>query len=330
MKVGVVGLGYWGPNYVRNLIDLGHIPVIFDVDLTKIERLKHTYEKAVICEDFDRLLADDEVPGIIIATPLETHYDLLKKSIASDKHILVEKAMCADSVQSVDIIRRTNGKTFMVGHITLYCAGVLEVKDLVRTGRIGDRTMMSFKRTHMGPVYPDVDVIREVGSHDVSIALWMKDELPSTVSAYGAILLGNGGYDYGEVNLFWPDGSIANVKVSWCCADRKRDFSIIGEKGCVRYSLTGGGEQVLYTDTGKYYEQIIENKGRVSFKEVDNTIEIAVTGNEPLKSEVEEFIKCISTGSIPRVTAENGADVVKVLDAALESARNGGKLIELH
>lgn len=329
MKIAVIGVGYWGPNYVRNLLVLEHTPVIYDLNQEKIAQAMDKFPQSTSVESLDEILSDDSIPAVVIATPLHTHYDLIREALVHNKHILVEKAMCYDDEQAQTVNTMMNGGVFMVGHITCYSPGIRRVKQELGAGSIGCPKAMEFRRTHMGPVYPGIDVFREVGSHDVSIALWLKGKTPCKVSANGISILNNGFYDYGIVNLMWDDGAIAHITAGWCCVERERRFAVMGDKGTLSYSLTPEGERVESTETIDYFNilQSINKTSQKSTKEKSKVIPIE--RSEPLQEQIKTFIDCIVSMKQPVSDAKFGCEVVKVVCAANRSAAAGGRTIKI-
>jgi len=232
--------------------------------------------------------------------------------------------MCYDEKEAREIVANLNGKILMVGHITCFSPGLKKAKSLIGKDGLGKIKSMTFSRTHMGPIYPGVDVFREVGCHDVSIALWLKGELPVTVNACGADILGHKNIDYGCINLIWKDGVIANILTGWCWAERKREIGICCENGHIRYEMNTQNENLQFLDTARDLDEFrIKDNHRYSNKNVA-CLNYQVDPAEPLKEQIAEFIGCIRENRHPLANAKFGGEVVKIVSAAFLSAINNG------
>jgi len=322
----VVGLGYWGPNYIRNLLELSQEVTAFDIDKDRLEEVHRKFPAMEAADSWNAILEDYRVAGVIIATPLKTHFQLIYQAVSAGKHILVEKAMCYSIDEAEEIVKRVDGQVLMVGHITCFSPGIKKVKSLLEQKIAGEIKSMIFFRTHMGPIYPEVDVLREVGCHDVSIALWLKGETPISVIATGSDFLGKGNIDHGNIIIRWQDGALANITTGWCFADRRREFIVAGNYGSIRYNCGAAGETVEYIDTKEDLQRLKDKKNsKYSNKEV-KSVPYKLDSGEPLKAQINEFLACIKGKSQPLTDAKFGRDVVKVVCAAYESAKRNSQL----
>ncbi len=321
MKIGVVGLGYWGPNYIRSLLELSQEVTAFDIDKDRLEEVHRKFPAMEAAASWKAILDDCGIAAVIIATPLKTHSQLIFQAVSAGKHILVEKAMCYSVDEAEEIVKRVDGQVLMVGHITCFSPGIKKVKSLLDQKIAGEIRSMSFFRTHMGPIYPEVDVLREVGCHDVSIALWLKGEMPISVTATGLDFLGEGNIDYGNIIIRWRDGALANITTGWCFVDRRREFIIAGNSGSIRYNCGAAGETVEYIDTKEDLQRLQDQRNSKYSNKVVKSIAHPLDSGEPLKAQIKEFIACIEGKNKPLTDAKFGCDVVKVVCAAYESAR---------
>ena len=208
-KVGVVGLGYWGPNLARNFDELGALAALCDRDEALRERFAKRYPSAEVYADFDELLADDSLDGVVIATPVPTHYPLARAALAAGKHVLVEKppAMRGSEMEELVSLAESSSLTLMPGHLLLYHPGVSKLKELVDTGELGDVLCVYGNRQNLGKIRKDENALWSLGVHDLSVILYLLDEEPSEAIAHGRAFLNEGVEDVVFCYLRFPSGT---------------------------------------------------------------------------------------------------------------------------
>ena len=291
--VGVVGLGYWGPNWVRNLHQSQAARRIVGCDLDQKRRthVSQLYSDLETTSRFEDLLNDDEIEGIVVATPVGTHYAMAKRALDAGKSVLVEKPLATSSEEASDLVKTAREKNLvlMVGHTFEYSAPVLKMHDIIASGEIGDVFYISSVRANLGLFQRDVNVTWDLATHDISIILnLMGGREPEAVSCQGESHYGHGVEDVAMLTLRFERNVIAFIHVSWLDPDKIRRTTVVGDIQIPR----------------------IEEK-------------------EPLFSECEHFVKCIKDGQTPNTDGVNGARVVNVLEAANYSLRRGGLMVPL-
>src|SRR5436305_14172705 len=226
LRIAVVGLGYWGPNLVRVLAELEEAEVLLacDLDRASLEKLGRRYPAVELTSSFERVVADDNVDAVAIATPVSTHYPLAAAALDAGKHVFVEKPMAGSVANAEDLMRRANaaGVLLMPGHTFLYSPPVNMVRDLIQSGELGEIYFISTSRVNLGLHQSDVSVVWDLGPHDFSILRYWLDENPVQVSAMARDCIVPGTPDVAFVNLEYAAGTVAHVELSWLAPSKLR------------------------------------------------------------------------------------------------------------
>ncbi len=326
--IGVVGCGYWGPNLVRNLSEnrLCRQLSLCDLDSAKLDKLRLRYPAANVFTRFDDMLASPDLQGVMIATPLSTHYPLAKRALLKGKHVFVEKPFAGSSEQGIELITlaEERGLTLAVGHTFLFSPPVVKIKEILDRGELGKVFYVSSTRVNLGLHQKDISVVWDLAPHDLSMIMHWLGETPTEVLATGKDFVQKGIPDVAFVFLRFASGAIAHVQVSWLSPSKLRRTTIVGSSKMLVYDDTEHLEQVKIFDKG------------VSFKDPDTFGEYQLsyrTGDivspkletfEPLQAEVNDFLNCVLYKRRPRCDGEDGLRVVRVLEAAERSISNSG------
>ena len=253
VRVAVVGLGYWGPNLVRNLYELPEAELVgvCDLEPERLERIARRYPGVRRTTSFADLLGDPRVEAVAIATSVATHFDLARAALEAGKHVLVEKPMAAASREALELIAlaEDRGLVLMPGHTFLYSPAVNAVRDLIQSDELGDIYFISSSRVNLGLHQPDVSVVWDLGPHDFSILRYWLDEQPSSVSATSRCCVMPDVPDVAFVNLCFPSGAIANVHLAWLAPTKLRQTVVVGSEKMVVYDDTSR-EPVRIHDSG--------------------------------------------------------------------------------
>lgn len=331
--IGVIGCGRWGPNYIRNFDNFPDVAVLqcCDLETNRLESLRERYRNITMTGDYHEILDNSDIDAVVIATPASTHYQIAKDSLLAGKDTLVEKPLALDVKQVMalaDIARKTD-KVLMTGHIFVYNDYVAKVKEIISDG-FGRIRYMCATRTNLGPVRQDVNVIWDLAVHDVSIFLYLLESAPTEVSATGHTYLQENIEDVAFINMSFPDGVLANIRVSWLDPRKVRMMSIIGTE-----------KMVVFDDIDNYEPIRIYNKGVDNSKEYDSFGEFQlrfrdgdivspkVVAGEPLRNQCAHFLECVRTRSEPITNGANTCEVVKTLCAIQESAKLHGAPVEV-
>jgi predicted dehydrogenase len=333
LNVGVVGLGYWGPNLLRVLAEMPAVRVkwICDLDEQLLAGFALRYPGASRTTDVDVLLEDPEVDAVFIATPVFTHFDLASRSLEAGKHTFVEKPLAPSAELASELLRRARmrERVLMCGHTFLYSPPVRVVKDLLRRGELGEIFFISSSRVNLGLHQPDVSVIWDLGPHDFSILLYWLEELPRAVRATGRDSIVAGVPDVAFVTLAYGSGIVANVELSWLAPSKLRRTVIVGSKKMVVYD-DGAPEPIRIFDRGVVYKDP-ETFGeyKLSYRTGD-ILSPKVEAYEPIAKELEDFCGAIREGRETVASARLAKDVVRLTEAADDSLRRGGAEVAVH
>ncbi len=330
--VAVVGLGYWGPNFVRNLYELPGAEAVAacDLDHDRLDAIRRRYPATRTTSSFDDVLADDDVSAVVLATPVSTHYSLARRALEAGKHVLVEKPLTSSSVEAAELLAlaQTRGLVLMPGHTFLYSPPVVMMRELIASGTLGDIYFISTSRVNLGLHQADVSVIWDLGPHDFSILRYWLAETPSAVAALSRDCIGSGAPDVAFINLTFPSGTIAHVELSWLAPSKLRRTTVVGAEKMVVYDDVST-EPVRIFDSGVTLPNP-ETFGeyRLTYRTGD-IVSPRIEPTEPLLLELRDFLAAILTGARPRSDAQLGMDVVQIIEAAHRSLDAGGGIVEI-
>ena len=322
VRVAVVGLGYWGPNLVRNLHEIyeGEVVSACDRRPEALDAIRRRYPAVRLTSEFEDVLADPAVEAVALATPVSTHHRLAAAALAAGKHVFVEKPLAASSAEAAKLICSAEERALvlMPGHTFLYSPPVNIIRDLVSTGELGQIYFISMSRVNLGLHQSDVSVIWDLAPHDFSILRYWLQEVPSHVSAVSQDCILPGSADIAFVNLEFDSGTIAHVELSWLAPSKLRRTTIVGSRKMVVYDDTSN-EPVRIFDSG-VAAPTPETFGefRLSYRTGD-VVSPHVKPSEPLSLELADFCRAIRTGSEPRSHARLGLDVVRMIEAVDKS-----------
>ncbi|MDZ7370051.1 MAG: Gfo/Idh/MocA family oxidoreductase [candidate division KSB1 bacterium] len=333
MKTAVIGLGYWGPNLVRNLYETNLCEEIYccDLDESKLKKIQSRYPSIKSTTDVNEIAANPQIEAVVIATPVSTHFRLAKIFLNAGKHVFVEKPFTASSIEAEELIAlaRARNRVIMVGHTFEYSPPVLKIKELIDNGALGKIYYISASRVNLGLHQKDVSVIWDLAPHDFSsIFFWLNEE-PFRISAMGKAYVQKNIPDVAFINLEFPSGCIANVQVSWLSPSKLRRTTIVGSEKMLVYDDTENFEKVKIYDKGvNYKDPETFGEYQLSYRTGD-VISPHLDTYEPLNKEMFHFIECCKKNLRPKTDGENGLRVVRALEAAEKSMRESGTIVEL-
>lgn len=297
-RLAVVGCGRWGPNHIRSFAGLPGARVVAcaDTDRAALARTAARFP-GIAAATPQAVLRDFTIEAVVVATPAATHYDLARRALLAGKHVLCEKPLCRTSRQAEELVAlaRARKRVLMVGHVFLFNNGLLRLKKIMDSGRLGRIRSLSAIRANPGPVRGDVNVAYDLASHDISICNWLLDALPRRVSATGVSLLQAGIEDVAFLTLHYPGGARADIHASWLHPEKVRRLSVVGE---LRTRSWADGDA-------------------------------ASADEEPLKIQARAFLKAMRGGEPERSGPEFSAGVVRVLEAAAKSMKERGRSVTL-
>ena len=331
MKVGVIGVGYWGPNIVRNLlqIDVCEQVVAFDLDESRLKGIVRHYPSTVVATELDDVLGDPDVGAVVVATPVVTHAALAGRALEAGKSVLVEKPLAATSAEARSMVdlARERGLLVMAGHTFLYSPPVQAVGRLIREGIVGKPLYVQSSRVNLGIHRSDIDVVWDLAPHDLSILWSWLNEHPVRVSAVGRSSSG-GAADVAFLDLEYPSGCLANVHLSWLAPTKMRRMTLVGSRRMVVYEDTNTEEPVRIFDSGAEPPDPDDlNAPGGSFTWTYRTGDVVsprLDSWEPLRAELEDFLSRVARGETPDEREAAAVGVVATIEAAERSLEQGG------
>jgi predicted dehydrogenase len=332
VNVGVVGLGYWGPNLLRALFELPDVEVsyICDLDPERLDRFGSRYPSARPTRDFENLLADPRVDAVVIATPVFTHFGLASRALQAGKHVFVEKPLASTSAEAGELLELADSmdRAIMCGHTFLYSPAVREVKRIIQSGDLGEIYFISSSRVNLGLHQRDVSVVWDLGPHDFSILLYWMDEMPEWVGAVGRDSVVKGIPDVAFIDLGFPSGALSHIELSWLAPSKLRRTVVVGSQKMVVYD-DSSSEPVRVFDSGVEYEdpetfgqyQLSYRTGDILSPKLDTT--------EPIISELTDFVAGVRQGCAPAGNPTLARNVVHLIEAAESSIEERGVPVQI-
>ena len=327
LNIAQIGVGYWGPNLLRNLDANSLCTVKAVVDLSKERRnfVSSHYPNIQTTDDIEAIINDSDIDGIVIATPVSTHFDLTMKSLHAGKHILVEKPMATktDQVREISQLARKKELVAMVGHTFLFNSAVRYVKSIIESGELGDIRYIYSQRLNLGRIRDDVDALWNLAPHDISIIqYWLNEPEPIKIDKIGMDYVQKGIDDVTFMNITYPNNIMAHIHVSWLDPHKIRKMTVVGSKKMVVYDDIAENKVMIY-DKGIDRMAVLgeqmdfDNPVTFSFNHRSGEVFIPVIDwVEPLKIEIDHFLKCIQN-NIPCITGpEHAEKVVRILEMA--------------
>jgi protoporphyrinogen oxidase/predicted dehydrogenase len=332
IRVGVVGLGYWGPNLARNFADSQRFEIgcLCDLRPHTLEALSRRFPGVQRTTRFEDVLSDGSIDAIAIATPVSTHYSLAKAALEAGKHVFVEKPLAAASDQVLELtaLAEARGLVLMPGHTFLYSPPVTAIKGLIDSGELGEIYFISSSRVNLGLHQPDVSVVWDLGPHDFSILRYWLDDLPAVVSAVSRSCLLPEVPDVSFINLRYPSGTVAHVELSWLAPSKLRRTAIVGSEKMVVYDDTSAESVRIFDSGARIPDPETFGEYQLSYRTGD-IVTPRIEATEPLSLEVADFGKAIFEGTPLVSSPAVGLDVVRTIEAVDRSLAEGGTPVAL-
>jgi predicted dehydrogenase len=321
VRIGVVGLGYWGPNLARNFDTLpgSQLAWVCDGSPKQLEAFRGRFPQARETTELDELLDDPNLDAVAIATPVPTHARLARRVLEAGKHVFVEKplAQSVDDAEEVLTAARRSGRTLMVGHLLEYHPGIERLKVLVQSGELGKVHYIYGNRLNLGKLRADENALWSLGAHDVSVLLWLTEEEPIECNAHGESYMREGIEDVVFCYLRFPSGLAAHLHLSWLDPHKERRFTVVGSKRMATFDDMAFEQKLTVYDKGfdqqgfEGYGEYIARSGDVWSPQIPN--------DEPLRLECQHFIERVLSGERPRSDGLAGLRVVRALETLQES-----------
>jgi predicted dehydrogenase len=334
VKVGIVGCGYWGPNLVRNFRSLPDcsLKIMCDLSEQRLKHLKTLYPEVEGATDYSHVLNGVGLDAVIIATPVRTHFALAKAALLAGKHTFIEKPMASSAAECEELIAiaRKNGLVLMTGHTFLYSPAVRKIKEIVQKGDIGEIRYICARRLNLGLFQKDINVAWDLAPHDISIILHIMEEQAVTINCQGSARVTPGIEDVTTIWLGFTRQRSAIIHSSWLDPRKVREMTIVGSKRMIVYDDVSQLEKIRIFDARverpPHYDTFAEFHYAYHYGDVHVPY---IKQEEPLKTECQHFLDCIRSGTDPMSSGEQGLRLVRILESASVSLKNGGAPVSL-
>jgi predicted dehydrogenase len=327
LNIGVVGLGYWGPNLARNFDRLrdSELRWICDAREDSLERVGQQFPGARRATELDEMLADPELDAVCVATHVPSHAPVARRVLAAGKHCFVEKPLAQSLDEAEEIVEAAQeaGRTLMVGHLLEYHPGLEKLKQIADSGELGDIYYIYGNRLNLGKLRADENALWSLGAHDVSVVLRLAGgEDPIEMTAHGESYMRSGVEDVVFCYLRFASGLAAHLHLSWLDPHKERRFTVVGSKRMATFDDMELERKLTVYDKG--FDQNFESYGEYIARSGD-IWSPRIPNDEPLRIECQEFVDAIRKGRPPRSDGESGLRVVRVLEALQQSLEESAR-----
>ena len=329
IRIGVIGCGYWGPNIIRNFLQMPQVDMrkVADLSTEQLKRIQNLYPKVGVTTDYRQLITDPEIDAIAIATPVNTHKGFTMEALANGKHVFVEKPLAgtiADVEAMVESALQKNLQ-LMVGHTFEYHAAVHKMKEIIDSGLLGDIYYVNSQRLNLGLFQKDINVVWDLAPHDISVILMLLGKEPKHVTSIGVSHINPSIEDVATTMLEFDDNVMAFIQTSWLDPNKVRKMTVVGSKKMLVYDDIQANEKIWIYDKGVEIPERYDTFGDFQYAYHYGDIVIPrIENKEPLRTELSHFVHCIEKDTCPISDGINGLRVVKILEAAQRSIKQGG------
>jgi predicted dehydrogenase len=334
IRIAIIGYGYWGPNLVRNFMNVEGCAVthVCDLDIKKLDVSKKKYPSINTTNSIDQIFENSEIDAVVIATPVSTHYDLASKALESNKHILVEKPLTNNVEQAQILGKKANDKNkiLMIDHTYLYTPAIQKIKELIDSDSLGEIQYIDSTRINLGLFQTDVNVMWDLAVHDIAICCYLLKEKPISVQAIGISHTENGLENMAYITLHYKNKKIIHFNCSWISPVK------------IRYMLIGGNKKMIVfndletTEKIKIYDSSYENKINPKNREqiltdyrIGDIFIPKIEQIEGLRNMAKDFIDSIQNNKEPISNFNLGLEIVQILESAQKSIKNKGTIVEI-
>ena len=333
LKMGMVGFGYWGPNIARNLAKNPDIAFVVLADAAEGNRAKFAalYPDVATCSSVEELLTNYDVEAVAIATPAPTHFAIAKQVLEAGKHCFVEKPLTLSSAEATTLVELADekGLTLQVDHLLKYHSAIQWIKCYIDSGELGEIRYLYMQRLNLGVVRQNENAFWSLAPHDVSIALYLLGETPTSVSASGASYITPGIEDVVFANLSFASGKMVNIHVSWLDPHKTRKFTVVGTKKMLVFDDMAPSEKIIIYDKGveaPTHSEGYSTAPTLRFGDIEMPY---VPLKEPLAAVVAQFVTTCRQHTTPLSDGWDGLHVVQVLEAVDTSMKANGAPVKI-
>jgi predicted dehydrogenase/acetyltransferase-like isoleucine patch superfamily enzyme len=318
-NIAIIGSGYWGKNLVRNYAQLNVLQLVCDSNESTLSAIKNDYPEIDTCFAIKDVLSREDIQGIVISSPAETHFRIAQEALLSGKHVFVEKPITLKihEAQTLIELSKKYSLTLMVGHLLQYHPVFDHLKKLVKSGELGRINYIYSNRLNLGKIRREENILWSFAPHDISMILSLTDEEPTSVFAIGENYLHKKIADVTTTHLSFSSGVRAHIFVSWLHPFKEQKLVVVGDK-----------KMAVFDDTLSWQEKLLVYPHQIQWSNntpiPDKALpqKIFVKQSEPLKMECKHFLECIQTGKTPKTDGNEGLRVLKVLNSSQKSLDN--------
>jgi UDP-2-acetamido-3-amino-2,3-dideoxy-glucuronate N-acetyltransferase len=324
--VAVIGCGYWGKNLIRNFHALGALRLLCDKSETILASHKSQYDGIETCLALNDVLTRENIAGVVISTPAETHFSLARESLHAGKHVFVEKPLVLDESEAEELIAlaEEKDKVLMVGHLLQYHPVFIQLKELVSSGGLGRINYIYSHRLNLGKIRREENILWSFAPHDISMILGLAGEEPETVMTTGGNYLHQKIADVTTTHLEFPSGLRAHIFVSWLHPFKDQKLVVVGDRKMAVFDDTQPWENKLLM-----YPHEINWQDQIPIPAKAESEKVKVPENEPLRNECQHFLECVSQGKSPVTDGQEGLRVLRILNASQVSLNENGRKVIL-
>jgi predicted dehydrogenase len=334
LKIGVIGCGYWGPNLIRNFIEIptATMEAVADLDEKRLNHIRTCYPQIQHVTQEYHDLFELGLDAVVISTPPQTHFSLAKDCLEHGLHVLIEKPLTTNSEDARKLIQlaKKQNRLLMVGHTFEYNPAVHALKEMIISGELGEIHYIDAVRASLGLFHPTLNVIWDLAPHDISILIHILDQKPTSVSAQGVAYIQKDVEDIAYMTLMFPNNVLSHVRMSWLDPCKTRRITVIGSKKMAVYDDVEAHEKIKVYDKCVKAIRRTDTYGEFQFAyHYGSVVSPYIHLQEPLRVECQHFLDCIQHNETPLTNGYNGLRVVEIIQAAQESLNKGGEQVFL-
>ena len=321
-QVAVIGCGYWGKNLIRNYHNLGVLKLICDKNETALDAFRSQYADVETCIALTDVLTRNDIAGVVISSPAETHFSIARESLLADKNVFVEKPLTLREEEARELIMlaKERNKVLMVGHLLQYHPVFIRLRELASSGELGRINYIYSHRLNLGKIRREENILWSFAPHDISMILALAEEDPESVMSTGGNYLHQKIADVTTTHLEFPSGLRAHIFVSWLHPFKDQKLVIVGDRKMAVFDDTRP-----WNDKLLLYPHEIKWKNHMPVPTKADPERVNIPEEEPLRQECQHFLACVSNGSKPITDGSEGLKVLKILNASQDSLNEYGK-----
>jgi len=331
-RVGVIGYGYWGPNLVRNFQEAPEatVQVVCDKDPARLAVAQKRYPHLRLTRDAQDVFRDAAVDLVAVMTPISTHFDLAKAALEAGKHVLVAKplTMSLDQAERLVALAEKHRRMLAVDHTFVYAPAVRTLREIVRRGDLGEIYYYDSTRVNLGLIQHDVNVIWDLAAHDVSILDFLFDDRPVSVAARGVSHVG-AHETLAYLFVQFAGMLVAHIHVNWLAPQKVRMVLVGGSRKMIVYDDNEPSEKLKVYDRGVLLGKAVDRDTTLVQYRTGDMLAPQIPTTEALRIECEHLLDCIRQGTTPLTGGAHAVNVVRMLEAAQQSIRQGGQEVRL-